>query len=73
MLSDVIALNFFASADKAEAEGHPLFHFCRRTDRVLFSFSEGEWRCLKELLSAVLEQSELKSVLNHLSLEYCEI
>jgi hypothetical protein len=56
VLSDVIALNFFASADKAEAEGHPLFHFCvALTTRVLFSFSEGEWRCVKELFSAVLE------------------
>jgi hypothetical protein len=41
VLSDVIALNFFASADKAEAEGHPLFHFCvALTTRVLFSISE---------------------------------
>jgi hypothetical protein len=35
---------FSASGDKAEVKGHLLFHFCRRTDRVLFSFSEGEWR-----------------------------
>ena len=33
---------FSGSGDKAEVEGHPLFHFWRRTDRVLFSFSEGE-------------------------------
>jgi hypothetical protein len=66
-------VHFSASGDKAEAEVHPLFHFCRRTDRVLFSFSEGEWRCLKELFSAVLERPELRSVLNQLSLEYGEI
>lgn len=66
-------LYFSASGDKAEAENSPVFHFCRRTDRVVFTFSEGEWRWLKELVSAALGDPKLRSVLNHLSLEYGEI
>jgi hypothetical protein len=61
---------FSALRDPAETEGQPLFHFSRRRDHVLFTFSAGEWRCLKELFSAVLERPEIRSMLDHLSLEY---
>jgi hypothetical protein len=66
-------IRFSASGDTAEAEGQPLFYFSRRTDDVLFTFSDGDWRCLKEVFSAVLERPELRTMLDHLSLEYGEI
>ena len=66
-------VHFSASGDTAETEGQPLFYFSRRTDHVLFTFSDGDWYCLKELFAAVLEKPELRSMLDHLSLEYGEI
>jgi hypothetical protein len=35
-------VHFSATAASPSEEGHPLFHFCRRTDRVLITFSETE-------------------------------
>ena len=66
-------VHFSGLCDTANAEGQPLFYFSRRTDHVGFTFSDGDWCCLNELFSAVLERPELRSVLNHLSLAYGEI
>ena len=66
-------VHFSASGNPAEAEGQPLFYFSRRTDDMLFAFSDGDWCCLKELFSAALERPGLRSVLDHVSLEYSEI
>ena len=67
------AVYFSALGDTAETNGQPLFHFSCRRDHVLFTFSAADWRCLKESFSAVLERPEIRSVLDHLSLEYGEI
>jgi hypothetical protein len=66
-------VHFSASGDTAEAEGQPRYCFRRRTDHVIFTFSDGDWCCLRELFLAVLERQELRSMLDHLSLKYGEI
>lgn len=65
--------HFSATAEAAETEGQLLLVFCRRTDGVLFTFSETEWRCLDELFQQTLARSELRAILDRLSLEYGEI
>jgi hypothetical protein len=43
------------------------------TDRVLITFSETEWGCLKELLEDVLARPGFQPIRDRLSLEYGEI
>jgi hypothetical protein len=62
--------HFSATAESTGTEGQPLFVFCRRTDGVVFSFSETEWRCLDELFKQTLARPELQALLDRLSLEY---
>lgn len=64
---------FSTLGDTAETKGQALFQLSRRRDHVLFTFSVADWRCLKELFSAVLDRPAIRSVLDHLSLEYGEI
>lgn len=66
-------VHFSGSRNTAEAEGQPLFYFSRRTDHVLFTFSDGDLCCQKVLFLAVLERPELRSMLDNLSLKYGEI
>jgi len=51
----------------------PRFHFSRRADRVLFTFPEQEWNCLKKLFATLLGSAEVQSALDRLSLEYGDI
>jgi hypothetical protein len=62
--------DFSAAAESTGTEGQPLFVFCRRTDGVVFSFSETEWRCLDELFKQTLARPELQALPDRLSLEY---
>ena len=66
-------VHFCASAEVTGAEGQPLFHFCRRSDRVLLTFVEAEWCCLNELFRQALAKPRSQAVLDRLSLEYGEI
>ncbi len=65
-------VHFFASGYTAEKDGQTLFSFRRRSDDVLFTFSDGDWCCLKDLFSAALEKPELRLMLDRLSLKYGE-
>jgi hypothetical protein len=65
--------HFCASADATGPDGQPLFQFCRRTDRVLLTFSETEWRSLNELSNEALSAPRLRTVLDRLSLEYGDV
>jgi hypothetical protein len=49
------------------------FPFCRCTDRVLITFSETEWGCLKELLGDVWARPGFQPIRDRLSLDYGEI
>jgi hypothetical protein len=64
---------FSATAASTATEGQPQFVFCRRTDGVLFTFSETEWRCLDERFQQTLSRPELRALLDRLSLEYGDI
>src|SRR5258708_13201399 len=66
-------VHFSASGNTAEAEGQPLFYFSRRTDDMLFAFSDGDWCCLKELFSPALGGPGLRPLLDHLSLNSPEL
>jgi hypothetical protein len=65
--------HFSATAEATETEKQPQFVFCRRTDGVLFTISETEWRCLDELVQQTLARPELRALLDRLSLEYGDI
>jgi hypothetical protein len=65
--------HFFATTEATETEGQLLFVFGRRTDGVLFTFSETEWRCLDGLFQQALARPELRALLDRLSLEYGDI
>lgn len=66
-------VHFSATAESSGTEGQPAFVFCRRTDAVLFTFSETEWRCLDQLFQQTLAGPELRALLDRLSLEYGDI
>jgi hypothetical protein len=66
-------VHFRASAEATEAGGQPLFHFCRHSDRVLFTFVEAEWRCLNELFMESLSKPRSQTILERLTLEYGEV
>jgi hypothetical protein len=68
-----IHANHETSQSTRHSRLQPLFHFCRRTDRVLITFSETEWGCLKALLEDVLASPGLQPIRDRLSLEYGEI
>jgi hypothetical protein len=65
--------HFCASVEAAAREGEPLFHFCRRTDGVLLTFSPAEWRCLDDLFRQFLAKPGLRAALDRLSLEHGEL
>ncbi len=65
--------HFFATTDATERQGQMLFVFGRRTDGVLFTFSETELRCLDGLFQQTLARPELRALLDRLSLEYGDI
>ena len=65
--------HFCGSSDATAADGQPLFQFCRRTDRVVLTFSETEWRSLSALFNDVLSAPRLRPILDRLSLEYGDV
>jgi hypothetical protein len=64
-------VHFFAEATGTDEQ--PVFAFGRRTDGVLFTFSETEWHCLEELVQQTLARPEVRALLDRLSLEYGDI
>jgi hypothetical protein len=65
--------HFSATAEATGTEGQPQFVFCRRTDGVLLTFSETEWRCLDDLFQQTLARPEFRALLDRLSFEYGDI
>ena len=50
-----------------------LFHFCRRADRVRFTFAEEDWKHLKELFSMIMLSPQVRLAADRLSLEYGDL